>query len=154
MSERPFREGIATAIRALRAERGWTQRELCRRTDLSPAYLSELEAAQKDASADVLARLAGAFGIAGDVFLWTILIALTTGEVPGIQRRESAFRIAQQTLDMGPAQRKEVEQFIEFQHWQAIREKEPERSRRSDEFIDETEQRSSESTEERDDRRT
>lgn len=149
MSEAPFRQGIAIAIRALRAERGWTQRELCRRTDLSPAYLSELEAAQKDASADVLARIASAFGVDASSFLWIVLLALVTGEVPGVQRRESAFQTAQKILDLNSAQRKEIERFIEFQRWQATRESEPAPSRRSDEFIDETEQRRSDPTEER-----
>lgn len=149
MSERPIREGIAIAIRALRAERGWTQRELCRRTDLSPAYLSELEAAQKDASADALSRLSTAFGVHTDDFLWTVLLALISGEVPGVERRESAFQVAQQMLDLPSAQRKEVQRFLEFQHWQTNRERSSHTSRRSDEFIDDTEQRRSEQMEDK-----
>jgi transcriptional regulator with XRE-family HTH domain len=117
MTDRTFRDGVSMAIRALRVERRWSQRELCRRTELSPAYLSELESAQKDASADVLDRLANAFGIGMDEFLWVVLIGMMTGEIPGVQRRTAAFDLAEHVLRVDPATRTQLEEFVQFQRW-------------------------------------
>jgi transcriptional regulator with XRE-family HTH domain len=117
MADHQFREGIATAIRALRAERRWTQRELCRQTELSPAYLSELESGQKDASADVLDRIATAFGFRMDEFLWVALLAMIAGEVPNVERREAALSVMKHVLATDPDSREEIEQFIQFQQW-------------------------------------
>jgi transcriptional regulator with XRE-family HTH domain len=117
MADHQFRQGVATAIRAIRAERRWTQRELCRQTELSPAYLSELESGQKDASADVLERIADAFGFRMDEFLWIVLLAMTNGEVPNVERRESAFRLMQHALAIDPATRADLDQFVQFQQW-------------------------------------
>jgi transcriptional regulator with XRE-family HTH domain len=117
MADHQFRQGVATAIRAIRAERRWTQRELCRQTELSPAYLSELESGQKDASADVLQRIADAFGFQMDEFLWIVLLAMTNGEVPNVERRDAAFRVMQHTLSVDPITRVDLEQFIQFQQW-------------------------------------
>ena len=117
MADHQFRHGVATAIRALRAERRWTQRELCRQTELSPAYLSELESGQKDASADVLERLALAFGCRMDEFLWVALLAMQTGEVPGVERRGAALTMMTHMLNSDPTSRAELEDFIQFQKW-------------------------------------
>jgi transcriptional regulator with XRE-family HTH domain len=117
MPDRKFREAIAIAIRGLRAERRWTQRELCRQTDLSPAYLSEIESGQKDASADVLMRLATAFGHSMDEFMWVVLLAMMTGEVPNVARRDSAMKMLRHTLESDPQSRAELEDFIRFQQW-------------------------------------
>jgi transcriptional regulator with XRE-family HTH domain len=112
-----FRQGIAVTIRALRAERRWTQRELCRQTELSPAYLSELESGQKDASADVLERIASAFEFPMDEFLWVVVLAMIHGEVPNVERREAALSLTKHILKTGSESRAEIEQFIEFQQW-------------------------------------
>ncbi len=117
MADHQFRKGIAEAIRALRAERRWTQRELCRQTDLSPAYLSELESCQKDASAEVLQRIAAAFGCPMDEFLWAALLAMIQGEVPNAERRASAMKLTQLLLEASPEGRSEIEQFLEYQAW-------------------------------------
>ncbi len=117
MTDLRFREGIAAAIRGLRAERRWTQRELCRQTDLSPAYLSELESGRKDASADVLQRFAMAFGHSMDEFMWVVLLAMMTGEVPNVARRDAARNLLQHSLAADPRTRAEIEEFIRFQQW-------------------------------------
>jgi transcriptional regulator with XRE-family HTH domain len=130
-----FREAVALAIRALRAERGWSQRELCRRTGLSPAYLSELEAAQKDASLDVLTRIATALGVQYDQFLWSVLLAMQTSEVPGAHRRETALHLARRALAASPASRAELEQYLEFLDWRDR----SGRRRGEQEIIDDTE---------------
>ncbi len=137
--DRAFRDGIAIGIRALRAERGWTQRELCRRTDLSPAYLSELESGQKDASVDVLNRLAAAFRIRIDQFLWIALLAMLTGEVPGVQRREAALSMVQGLLELDQVNRDEIEDFMEFKRWMQARERPHPRRRRDRTVVDDTE---------------
>lgn len=115
--DRQFRLGVATAIRGLRAERRWTQRELCRQTELSPAYLSELESGQKDASADVLERFSGAFGYHMDEFMWVVLLAMVTGEVPSVARRDAAMKLMRYVLETDPRSREQIEEFIEFQEW-------------------------------------
>lgn len=117
MADHQFRLGVSRAIRGLRAERRWTQRELCRRTDLSPAYLSELESGQKDASADVLERISAAFECRMDEFLWVVLLAIQQGEVPNIERRNAALAMMQHVLTTDPDSRAEIEQFLQFQQW-------------------------------------
>jgi transcriptional regulator with XRE-family HTH domain len=117
MTEHAFRHGVAIAIRGLRAERRWTQRELCRQTGLSPAYLSELEAGIKDASADVLERLADAFSYSIEEFMWVVLLAIMTGEVPNTARRDAAMKLVRHTLHSDPNTRAELEDFIRFQNW-------------------------------------
>jgi transcriptional regulator with XRE-family HTH domain len=117
VDDHQFRLGIAAAIRAIRAERRWTQRELCRRTELSPAYLSELESGQKDASADVLQRLAAAFDYRMDEFLWVAVLGMIHGEVPNAERRTSALELTKQLLNSDPQSRAELDQFLEFQSW-------------------------------------
>lgn len=117
MADHQLRQGIASSIRALRAERRWTQRELCRQTDLSPAYLSELESGQKDASADVLQRIAAAFRYQMDEFLWVALLAMIHGEVPNVERRSTVLKLTRQFLATDPEGRAEIEQFLDYQAW-------------------------------------
>jgi transcriptional regulator with XRE-family HTH domain len=144
VADHQFRTGIATAIRALRAERRWTQRELCRKIELSPAYLSELESGQKDASADVLERISTAFDFTMDEFLWVALLAMTSGEVPNVERRNAAFSVMKHVLGADPASREEIEQFIQFQQWKRANRgaqapsKRPEKSPRpgQDEYVE------------------
>jgi transcriptional regulator with XRE-family HTH domain len=136
---RTFRTGFALTVRALRAERGWNQRELCRRADLSPAYLSELENGRKDPSAEMMERLAEAFGQSVDQFLWSILIAMRRGEIPGVHRRESALRIAMESLLLSPQGRMDVEEFLEFQQWRARSPERGTRNKRESQIVDDTE---------------
>jgi putative transcriptional regulator len=50
-------------MRALRAERGWTQEHLAERVGVSRQAINALEAERHDPSLDLAYRLAAAFGI-------------------------------------------------------------------------------------------
>ena len=50
-------------MRTLRRERGWTLEDLAGRTGLSRAYLSRLEAGERQPSLSVLSEVANAYGI-------------------------------------------------------------------------------------------
>jgi transcriptional regulator with XRE-family HTH domain len=52
-----------SAVRRLRQERGMTSEALAGAAEVSPSYLSEVERGLKRPSTDVLAKLAGAFGM-------------------------------------------------------------------------------------------
>jgi putative transcriptional regulator len=63
---------IDGALKKLRAERGWTQGEIFRRTGLERSYLSRLEAGKvKDLSVRTAMKLASAFGLSVEEF-WLI----------------------------------------------------------------------------------
>lgn len=53
---------IGAAVRQMRLERGWTIREVDRRTGISDAYLSQLECGTRRGSQEVLESLFAAFG--------------------------------------------------------------------------------------------
>ena len=142
-----FRQAFATATRALRAERGWTQRELCRRAEVSPGYLSELESGRKDPSPDTLLRLANAFGLSMEHLLWAILAAVMTGETPGVHRRDSAMRIARESLTLSPQDRTDLEQYIQFLNWKRTAPQRIERNKNATEIVDDTEPTDSRITE-------
>jgi MOSC domain-containing protein YiiM/DNA-binding XRE family transcriptional regulator len=55
---------LGAALRARRTARGWTLEDLARRTGLSKAHLSRLEAGDRQASLSVLLTLARAHGVA------------------------------------------------------------------------------------------
>ncbi len=71
MSER-LRTTIAKLLTQIRAERGWSLRELAERSGLSIAYLSELERGRKLPTLEVLDRLAVAFGMTVAEFFGTL----------------------------------------------------------------------------------
>ena len=54
---------IGGRLRALRRERGWTLEDLAERTGLSRAYLSRLEAGERQPSLSALSEIAHAYGI-------------------------------------------------------------------------------------------
>ena len=54
---------IGARLRALRRERGWTLEGLAERTGLSRAYLSRLEAGERQPSLSALSEVAHAYGI-------------------------------------------------------------------------------------------
>ena len=56
-------------IVAFRTHRGFTLRELSRRTGISPSYLSEIERARKPGSATSLSRIAAALDTTIDALL-------------------------------------------------------------------------------------
>lgn len=49
---------VASVVRAARERQGWSARELSRRVDVSPAYVTKLEAGTVDPSLSRFARLA------------------------------------------------------------------------------------------------
>jgi transcriptional regulator with XRE-family HTH domain len=58
---------LGAKVKALRSERGWSQKELSRRAKVRPALLSELESGHKtDTTGSVLVRLAAALGCTVD----------------------------------------------------------------------------------------
>ena len=58
---------LGERLKALRADRGWSQRELARRAQVRHALLSELETGKKaDTTGAVLTRLAQALGVSID----------------------------------------------------------------------------------------
>ncbi|MEW6016464.1 MAG: helix-turn-helix transcriptional regulator [Pseudomonadota bacterium] len=62
---------LGRKLRNLRAERGWTQAEVCRRTGLSRPYISQLENGRETPSAAALKELAGVYGTSLDFLLDT-----------------------------------------------------------------------------------
>jgi DNA-binding XRE family transcriptional regulator len=62
-SDSAIQRAFGDRVRALRAEKGWTQEQLVDRTGLDRAYLSEVENGHRNPSLLTVARIAGAFGI-------------------------------------------------------------------------------------------
>lgn len=60
---------IGQRIRAARVELGLSQRELSRRNHLTAAYISRLEAGDRDPSMDALAGIGKALGTTGLILL-------------------------------------------------------------------------------------
>jgi transcriptional regulator with XRE-family HTH domain len=54
---------VASNLRRLRNDRGWSQEELANRADVDRTYISSLEREQYAASIDMLERLALALGV-------------------------------------------------------------------------------------------
>ncbi|WP_047240404.1 helix-turn-helix domain-containing protein [Corynebacterium epidermidicanis] len=57
-----LREALGAALRAFRADRGVTLRELAEASSVSPGYLSELERGRKEVSSELLASVCHALG--------------------------------------------------------------------------------------------
>ncbi|MBI9000667.1 helix-turn-helix domain-containing protein [Corynebacterium sp. CCM 9185] len=57
-----LREALGSALRAFRADRGITLRELAEASRVSPGYLSELERGRKEVSSELLAAVCHALG--------------------------------------------------------------------------------------------
>lgn len=57
-----LREALGSALRAFRADRGITLRELAEASAVSPGYLSELERGRKEVSSELLASVCHALG--------------------------------------------------------------------------------------------
>ncbi|SER43205.1 helix-turn-helix domain-containing protein [Corynebacterium cystitidis] len=52
-----LREALGLSLRAFRADKGITLRDLAQRSRVSPGYLSELERGQKEVSSELLASV-------------------------------------------------------------------------------------------------
>jgi transcriptional regulator with XRE-family HTH domain len=59
-----WREVLGSRLRELRHERGERLTETAARAGISPQYLSEVERGRKEPSSEMIAALAGAFGLA------------------------------------------------------------------------------------------
>ncbi|CAB0511520.1 XRE family transcriptional regulator [Corynebacterium diphtheriae] len=57
-----LREALGSALRAFRADKGITLRELAETSRVSPGYLSELERGRKEVSSELLASVCHALG--------------------------------------------------------------------------------------------
>jgi transcriptional regulator with XRE-family HTH domain len=53
-------------IRERRKQLGWTQKELCRMTGMSTAFLSELESGKRNVGSNYLYKVAQALGVSAD----------------------------------------------------------------------------------------
>lgn len=63
VAEPLLREALGGALRAFRADRGITLRELAEMSSVSPGYLSELERGRKEVSSELLASVCHALGV-------------------------------------------------------------------------------------------
>ena len=54
---------FARNLRRMRAEKGWTQQELADLAHIDRTYLSALERGAYSATIDMVAKIAGAFGV-------------------------------------------------------------------------------------------
>ena len=60
---------LADRVKALRAERGWSQTDLAARIGAAPAQVSRYESGRTAPSADTVTRLAETFGVSTDYLL-------------------------------------------------------------------------------------
>jgi transcriptional regulator with XRE-family HTH domain len=68
---------LGTRLATLRLKRGWSQRELARRSGVRQSLLSELERGRKtDTTGRTLVKLAQALGVSVDTLLGTFDAAL------------------------------------------------------------------------------
>ncbi|WP_156193694.1 helix-turn-helix domain-containing protein [Corynebacterium kalinowskii] len=63
VAEPLLREALGAALRAFRADRSITLRELAEMSSVSPGYLSELERGRKEVSSELLASVCHALGV-------------------------------------------------------------------------------------------
>nr|WP_055122015.1 helix-turn-helix transcriptional regulator [Corynebacterium oculi] len=93
-----LREALGDALRAFRAERRITLRELAESARVSPGYISELERGRKEVSSELLASVCHALGVtvadvlieaAGSMALGDVAEELATGDLSGAAPRET-----------------------------------------------------------------
>lgn len=58
-----IRVQLSENLKALRAERGWSQEELAFEAQLHRTYISDLERAARNPSIKIIEKLANAFGV-------------------------------------------------------------------------------------------
>jgi transcriptional regulator with XRE-family HTH domain len=61
---------LGQAIRLLRVRKGLSQRELAKRANITPSFLSQVEGDHRAASLTVLRRISGALEVAPEVIIW------------------------------------------------------------------------------------
>jgi transcriptional regulator with XRE-family HTH domain len=79
-----WREVLGSRLRELRRERREKLTETAGRAGISPQYLSEVERGRKEPSSEMIAALAGAFGLS--------LIDLTTLVIEDLRRQDRQAR--------------------------------------------------------------
>lgn len=58
-----IRVHLSENLKALRAERGWSQEELAFEAQLHRTYISDLERSARNPSIEIIEKLANAFGV-------------------------------------------------------------------------------------------
>jgi transcriptional regulator with XRE-family HTH domain len=88
---------IGRAIKLCRSQKGWTLRDLSKRTGMTTSHLSMIERNQRDASMTAMQTLANAFGMPLNVL---IFLAADTKELTGISNelKEKLSRAALELL--------------------------------------------------------
>ena len=71
----PLRDALASNLRRLRAERGWSQERLAHESGLNRTYLSAVERSEQNISIDNVHRLAAAL----ELEAWTLLKKASEG---------------------------------------------------------------------------
>lgn len=80
---------VGNRIRSLRQSRGWTQEALAEYAELHVSYVATLEKGKKNASIEVISRIAAAFGITLAEFFANTSPAEGAAHDPRQQRVES-----------------------------------------------------------------
>lgn len=88
---------IGRAVKLCRSQKGWTLREVAKRTGIAVSHLSMIERNQRDASMSVMQGLANAFGMPLNVL---IFLAADPKELTGISNelKEKLSRAALELL--------------------------------------------------------
>ena len=88
---------IGRAIKLCRSQKGWTLRELSKRSGIAVSHLSMIERNRRDASMSAMQELANAFGMPLNVL---IFLAADAKELTGIstELQEKLSRAALQLL--------------------------------------------------------
>jgi transcriptional regulator with XRE-family HTH domain len=88
---------IGRAIKLCRSQKGWTLRDLARRTGITVSHLSMIEHNQRDASMSAMQALSNAFGMPLNVL---IFLAADPNELTGISNelKEKLSRAALELL--------------------------------------------------------
>ena len=116
-----YREAVGRVTRGLRADRGWSLRELNGRSGVSVPYLSEIERGLKDPSGAMLAQLAAAFALSLPDLLHQVAASVEERQsaLPELSPdRESLLRALD---DLGDAALSEVTEFLDYLRWRRER---------------------------------
>lgn len=116
-----YREAVGQVTRGLRAERGWTLRDLSARSGVSVPYLSEIERGRKEPSGAILTHLARVFELPLPEFLSRVAADLDRRgalPLPPDPVREPLHRALDELSD---AETAEVAEFLAFLRWRRSR---------------------------------
>ncbi|MCB9741174.1 MAG: helix-turn-helix domain-containing protein [Alphaproteobacteria bacterium] len=102
MSPTPLLSAVGQRIRDARQAKGWSQRELCRRSGVSPRFLVQVEAGEGNPSLARLGELAAALELSlahlvaglGPQSDWVDRVASEVRELPEAEQRRALLRVA------------------------------------------------------------